>query len=259
MKEKLTSKNQSVEKTFYMIEIMSQSSGAMRLQDIAAKAGYPPSTALRMLNTLMTMGYVRQDPDSLRYYLSMKFSRIGDLIKSQYSLRDMIHPYLVELAQRCGESSCLAIEEDKTVVYIDVVNGPDNMLKTLQRIGKSAPMHSTGVGKLLLLNYSDDQLVTLAKTKGLDPLTAKTITSLDDLSAELSRVREQGYALDDEECEIGARCIAAPIQDQNGYVIAGISISGPAARLTREQADICKDIVIEIARRASRELGFSDR
>jgi len=257
MKEKMTGKNQSIEKTFSIIEVMAQSQDAMRLQDIARSVRYPASTTLRMLNTLMSLGYVRQNPDSLRYSLSLKFSTIGDRVKSQYSIRDIVHPYLAELAQRCGESACMAIEEDMTVVYIDVVSGPDNMLKTLQRIGKSAPMHSTGVGKLMLLNYTDDQLAQLAASKGLVRLTGNTITTLAGLSAELTKVKQQDYAMDDEECEIGARCIAAPIRDYSGRVVAGISISGPVTRLTPEQAQVSKEIVKEIASRASQELGHN--
>lgn len=256
MKNRLTERNQSVEKTLQIIETMAENRGPMRLSDISSKVRYPASTVLRMLNALISLGYVKQDADTSKYLLTMKFCRIGELIKSQYSIRDIVRPYLEELARRCQESSCLAIEDDMTVVYIDVVDGPDKILRTLQRIGKMAPMHCTGVGKLLLLNYSEEQLKSLVERKGLPKLTENTITTLHDLGEELKKIRMQGYALDNEECEIGARCVAAPIRDYTGRIVACMSISGPATRITMEKIENVKDIIIEVSNLASLELGF---
>ncbi len=151
MTAKLSKLNQSVEKVLQIIEIMAHERQPMRLQDVAAGCGMPASTVLRMLNTLLVYGYVNQDPHSLRYSLSLKFAQIGSRVCEQVSLRDIAHPLLAELSRECREASCLAIEEDMEVVYTDVVDGPDSMLKIMQRIGKRAPMHSTGIGKLLLL------------------------------------------------------------------------------------------------------------
>ena len=151
MTAKLSKLNQSVEKVLQIIEIMAHERQPMRLQDVAAGCGMPASTVLRMLNTLLVYGYVNQDPHSLRYSLSLKFAQIGSRVCEQVSLRDIVHPLLAELSRECREASCLAIEEDMEVVYTDVVDGPDSMLKIMQRIGKRAPMHSTGIGKLLLL------------------------------------------------------------------------------------------------------------
>ena len=253
---RLTEKNQSVEKTLQIIETMAENKGPMRLSDISAKVKYPASTVLRMLNALISLGYVKQDAETSRYLLTMKFCRIGELVKSQYSIRDLVRPYLQELSRRCQESSCLAVEDDMTVVYIDVVDGPDKILKTLQRIGKIAPMHCTGVGKLLLLNYSEEQLEFFAEQKGLPKLTDNTITTLEALKKELEKIRMQGYALDNEEFEIGARCVAAPIRDYTGKIVACISISGPVSRITMEKVQNVKEIIIDISQRASKELGF---
>lgn len=239
-----------------IIETMAENKGPMRLSDISAKVKYPASTVLRMLNSLISLGYVKQDQETSKYFLTMKFCRIGEMIKSQYSIRDIVRPYLEELSYRCQESSCLAIEEDMTVVYIDVIDGPDKILRTLQRIGKIAPMHCTGVGKLLLLNYSEEQLKYFAEKKGMQKLTDNTITTLEDLTEELEKIRIQGFALDNEECEIGARCVAAPIRDYTGRIVACMSISGPASRITMERVQNVKNIVIDISNRASRELGF---
>ena len=256
MMEKLAKKNQSVDKMFQIIEVMAESKGPMRLQDISKGVQYPASTVLRMLSTLIDLGYVYQDKETSKYFLSLKFCMIGEAVRSQFNIRDVVYPYLAELSEICQESSCLAIEQDMMVVYLDVVQDHDKMLKTLQRIGKAAPMHSTGVGKLLLLNYNNSQLEELVKQKGLLKLTDKTLADLPSLKEELNSVRNQGYALDDEECEVGARCVAAPIRDYTEKVIAAISVSGPTSRITSEKMEGIIQAVLDISGRISKKLGY---
>ncbi|HBD63967.1 MAG TPA: IclR family transcriptional regulator [Clostridiales bacterium] len=256
MNQKSVKNNQSVEKVLQIIEAMAQSKESLRLQDIAQRVDMPASTALRFLNTLMQCGYARQDAENLRYSLTLKFMHIGSLVSSQISIRDVARPYLANLAQKCNESVCLAIEQDMEIVYIDVIDGPDGMLKITQRIGKLAPIHSTGIGKLMLLNYDLKQLDHIIEKKGLKALTPNTITSKDELLQELDKIKQRGYALDDEECELGARCLSAGIKDYTGKYVAGISVSGPTARMTMEYIEQIKDIVIETADKVSRELSY---
>lgn len=256
MREKLTKKNQSVQKIFKIIEEMARFGEPMRLNDIAYQTNYPNSTILRMLNSLISCGYVTQNDDTLKYSLSIKFSVIGEKVRSQFKIRDLVQPYLVSLSEQYQESSCLAIEDDMSVVYIDTVEGKDNMLRTLQKIGKSAPMHCTGVGKLLLLNYSTKQLEDFVAQKGLIKLTKNTITSFEELRNELDTVRMQGYALDNEECEEGATCLAAPLKDFSGKIIACISVSGPANRFTLNKILEQKHIILETAASISERLGY---
>lgn len=255
MNEKLSKKNQSVEKVFQIIEIMAESKGSMRLQDISQKLLLPASTVLRFLNTLLTFGYVYQDAENLKYSLTMKFCQIGERIRLKISIIDIAKPFLIALTEKCHESTCLAIEDDMTVLYIDVIDGPDKMLKTLQRIGKSAPLHCTGVGKLMLLNYNDEKINKYIREKGLSALTKNTITSKEQLLHELASIRALGYALDNEECEIGARCLAAPIKDFTGSTIACISVSGPVSRVSIDKINSIKDYVKEAAADISKRLG----
>lgn len=260
MLPKTAKANQSVEKTFQIIEAMAMNKHPMRLQEISQQTGMPASTALRLLNTLVINGYIKQSDETLKYALSLKFLRIGSIASSQISIRDVVRPYLIELSKRCQEATCLAIEEPESmeVVYIDVVEGPDNMLRTMQRIGKRAPLHSTGVGKNILLNYTPEKISQMIMKKGLPALTPYTLISQEALMAELEKVRIQGYAMDNEECEIGARCISAPIRDYTGLVTASISISGPTSRMTAERVNVHKNVLIEIAKRISSELAYPE-
>ena len=250
--------NQSLEKALQIIEVMASNKGPMRLQDISINLGFPQALSLRFLNTLMLYNYVNQDPETLRYSLSFKFSHIGNLVSEQLSIRDIVRPYLLELSEKCQESACLAIDGDMMVVYVDVVDGPDNMLKAMQRIGKRAPFHSTGVGKILLLNYNDSELDSIIKETGLSKLTKHTITTKEALISELAKVKEQGFALDDEECEIGARCIAAPIRDYTGKNIAAISVSGPTSRMTMSKINHISKIIKDYSTEISNKLGYTE-
>lgn len=256
MTRKLAKINQSVEKTFQIIEVMAEGREPFRLQDIALKVGIPASTVLRLVNTLVSCGYANQDPITLKYSLSLKFMQIGGLVSSQTRIYEIAHPYLLELSKKCKESVCLAIEQDMEVVYLDVIDGPDGMLKITQRIGKVAPLHSTGVGKIMMLNYDSKQLNQLIAIKGLSALTPNTITDKEELLKELEKIKTQGYAIDDEECELGARCVSAGIKDYSGKNIAGISVSGPTTRMSNEYINIIKNIVMDTAKTISGFLAF---
>ncbi|MCL1818587.1 MAG: IclR family transcriptional regulator, partial [Spirochaetaceae bacterium] len=186
MTSKAVKKNLSIGKALQIIETMSAHDRPMRLQEVANAVSQPPSTTLRFLNTLMDYGYADQDPANLHYFLTMKFCKIGNLISRQIKTRDVIRPFLEELAQKFGESTCLAISQEDCVVYIDVVDGPDYILQALQRIGKIAPLHCTGVGKCLLLDYSEPRIAQLAE-KGLVSLTKNTITTESELKTEIAK------------------------------------------------------------------------
>ncbi len=252
---KSAKRNQSVEKMLTIVETMAGARGPMRLQDIAAAAELPASTALRFLVTLMGRGYVTQDRETLRYCLTLRLCHLADLVKGQVSIREAARPHLVSLAARCGESTCLAIEQDRTVVYVDVVEGPDSMLRTLQRIGRRAPLHSTGVGKVLLADWTPEAVGRLVAEAGLEALTPRTLTRLDGLLAELDRVRRTGFAVDNEECEQGVRCVAAPVRDFTERVVASVSVTGPSTRMSEAKIEAIRPVLAEAALEISRRLG----
>lgn len=248
--------NHSVERVLRVMELMAAQRGAVRLQDLAAAADLPASTTLRFVNTLMEQGYAVQDRESLRYSLTFKLCRLAEQVRSGHQLRDIVRGELESLVRACRESACLAVEDAREVVYIDAVEGPDSILRTLQRIGKKAPLHSTGVGKALLLNYDDEALQRLQDEVGFVPLTAHTITELESLRRALDLVRREGIAMDDEECELGVRCVAAPIRDYTGRVVCSISVSGPASRMQAGVLDKAVQEVKAAAEALSGRLGF---
>jgi IclR family KDG regulon transcriptional repressor len=231
MVEKKAVLNQSVERMLRIVEDMA-AHGRCRLQDIAERVNLPPSTVLRMINTLRQYGYAAQESQAGLYFLTLKFVQLGEAIISKTSLHGVTRAELQRLVKVCDESCSVGIEQGGEVVYVDVLDRPDGILKTTQRIGKIAPLHTTGIGKMLLLNYSEEQIRERYLRTKLTRLTPNSIGTVDDLLAELRKVRELGYALDNEECELGVRCVAMAIRDGAGKVVAGISISGPVHRMT---------------------------
>lgn len=223
--------NQSAEKTMRVIELLAEHGQPLRLSDISRFLSLNASTALRFVTTLVSLGYIEQDPDTSRYFLTFKICSIANKVSTNNSLREIIHPFLKELAKKVGESACLAVEHEHQVVYIDVASGPDQMIQSMQRIGNIAPLHCTGIGKLLLLNYTESEINQLILQKGLTRFTEFTITSKEELLKELHLTKMRNFAFDNEECEIGARCVAFPIYDYTHKIVAGFSITGPSNRI----------------------------
>lgn len=230
---KQTGKNLSVEKTLKIIETLAKTPHPMSLSSLADEVNMPASTVLRMVNTLVEYGYAYQEDNSRHYALTMRFLHIGQIAASHISIRDIAHPFLVDISSKTGEASCLAILETNKLRYIDVVEGSGNLVMIRQKVGGSGPMHCTGSGKLFLSQFSTEELDSFIAQFGLPSLTMHSLVHKKDLQYDLDLCRKRGYAIDDEECEIGMRCVAAPIRDSSGKIIACISVSGPITRMTR--------------------------
>ncbi|MDR0568287.1 MAG: IclR family transcriptional regulator [Spirochaetaceae bacterium] len=249
-------KNQSLRKALRILEGMTKIHTPARLQDIAENLNIPQSTLLRFLNTYIDFGYVKQDPDTLCYYLTLKLTELGARTEEHFPLQSSLSKYVKQISAHFKESASLCIEQDMQMVYIATEEGPDRMLKTLQRIGRIAPMHATGVGKLHLMNYSDQRLLELEHTFGFPRYTEHTITALADLKAEIAEIRAKGYAIDNEECEIGVKCIAVGIQNYTKRIVAGISLSAPVTRLDPAKTEEIIKYLKETGEQASQELGW---
>ena len=257
MRNKKTQGNQSVEKAFQIVELLVDANEPMRLLDISKSLEVNSSTALRFLSSLVKCGYAAQDPETSRYHLTFKFCAIAGKINEGNSIRDIAAPYMKQLSKIFSESVCLAIEQDMRVVYIYVVNGSGLMIRSMQRIGNIAPLHCTGIGKLFLTEYSEEQIDRLIQTRGLEPLTPNTITTKTTLKEELKQIEQRGYAFDNEECEISARCVAFPLRNHSGRIIAGLSVTGPSARLTTSLINEKINDLTSIGNQISQKLGYN--
>lgn len=255
MTEKVTQGNRSVEKAFLIIDIMARHQKAMRLHDIAEACGMPSSTVLRMLTTMQKCGYVQQDNDTQRYFLTVKFCHLSNLVSWQISIRNTVHPHLLELAQTVGEYATIGIERDMVLYYIDEINPQnyDTALRIMEGMGRNAMLHCNGIGKLFLSEFDEKKLNYYIDKYGLPQLTPQTLTTKELLLENLSQIRKQGFSVDNEESEIGVRSVAVPVKDLHGNIICGISVACPSPRYSVERLLELPPVLMQVAQNISKQ------
>lgn len=255
-KELRTPSNQSSEKLLIILELLAQQQKPLRLKEISELCDMNSSTVLRFLYALQKRNYVAQDPDSGMYYVTFKLCALAHSVSTYNSIRSIALPFMRGVASTFNESCNLAIDSDMSMMYIEVMNCPSSTLLSTQRIGNVAPMHCTGVGKLFLSDYSPAELEKFLALKKLPVLTEFTISTQKELAAELETIRQLDYAFDNQECEMGVRCIAVPIRDYTGKIHAGLSVSGPAVRMTDQFIYAHLDYLRETAVQLSMCMGW---
>lgn len=224
--------SQSSIRLLEILECLSANVMPMKLQDISKRTGIAQSTILRYLNVLISKNYVYQSPDTGRYALTWKLCSLTENLNSDASLRGITGPYVNALALSLNTGICLVTEKDGTCLYLDCIDPPGS--RTLQRIGYTAPLHTTASGKILLSRKNNNQLDHYIEINGLSQFTKYTITDESILKEEMKKVRQQDYAVDDEECEIGLRCISCPLRDYTGQIIASMSAFSNKYDMTNE-------------------------
>lgn len=216
--------SQTVDRALAIIDALEV--GPMSLEDVAELLDVHKSTGLRLLQTLEARRFVVKD-DRHRYRLGSRLISLGQNVLNGLEIRRDAAPFLEQLNHEYGHTVHLAHWEDDQVVYIDKREGRES-LRLYSQVGKPAPLHCTGVAKVLMAGLSDEQLDPILKSLDLPRHTENTITDPIAFRAELDRVRERGYAVDDREHEEFANCIAVPVRDSSDHVIAAISITTPS-------------------------------
>jgi DNA-binding IclR family transcriptional regulator len=229
-KTKATPNIQVIERIFALIDLLSSRQEAMNLKEISEKTGLHPSTAHRILNDLTLGHYVdRTEPGS--YRLGLKMLELGNLVKARLNIRDVALEPMHHLHQVIEESVNLSLRQGDEIVYIERAFSERSGMQVVRAIGGRAPLHLTSVGKLFLSQESPEELEHYAQRTLLKGSTKNSITNLEQLKSELIQVRSHKSATDNEELELGVRCIAAGIYDDQEQLVAGLSISAPADRL----------------------------
>ncbi len=247
---------QSLDRGLQLLEIISLAKESMGLPELADLLEVDRSTVHRLLGTLQQRNYVIQDAQNKRYSLGMKVIEISRRALDSINFRAVAKPYLKNLSKETGESTNLFILANDHAVCVDYEASP-SPLAVSNDIGIIYIMHATAGGKVLLAFMPDQLSQKIITGSSLTPLTPRTITDANSLKLHLLQIRDQGYALDDEERYIGVRCIAAPIFDHTRKVIAGISMSGPASRVTLDRVRELSKIVVKTADDISMALGYS--
>lgn len=247
----------SVFKTFEIIELLSQHNGTIGLRDMARELDMAPSTAHRFLSSLKEIGYVRQNPETSKYSLSLKFAWLGSKVLENIEVADLAKPYMEELTENTNETTHLGVLDGLKLVYVAKIDG-NQAINMASRVGHRASLYSTAMGKVLLAHMTEDKRLAVIDQLVISPRTEKTIRNKDQLIAQLKTVRKEGYAVDNEENETGIRCISAPIRNHKGDVVAALSLSGWKVTMTEERMYLLPQDLMATTNKISEELGFVD-
>lgn len=232
--------------------VLAESEEPMRIGELAERAGRPKSTVHRLLATMLDLRVVEQTDDG-RYAIGLRLFEIGSRAAVRVSLRDVAVVELRDLSAKLGETSHVGVLDGDEVVYVEKVES-EASIRMSSRVGRRNPLHCTGIGKALLA-FQGEEAIDEVCSRQLEARTEHTITDPKKLRKELAKTRERGFSIDDEEVELGLRCVGAPVLGADGRPVAAISVAGPAARMDPERCIAIGPDLIEAGRRIARGLG----
>lgn len=246
---------QSVDRALNIMEIISDYSNGLGITDISEKSSLHKSTVHRILKTLIDNGYVEQDGVSKNYLITFKLYNLGKRKIENLDIVKVAKPSIEILSTKVKETVHLVIRDGADVVYIDKVEA-DNTINMSSKVGRRSPVYCTSVGKSMLAYETDEVIKSVWDESNILKYTENTIIDYNDFLKELAKVKELGYALDNEENEIGVVCIGAPIFDHTNKVIGAISISGPSNRIESKGIETLKEEILKMVKNISRDLGY---
>lgn len=244
----------SADRIFRVMELLSEE-GSMGVTEIGQRLDLNKSTVHRLLMSLVSMKYVKKDQENDRYSMTYKIVRLANSIREKSDTVSIVHPLLRELSMKCGETVHFVQQNDNEIVYIDKVESNVNSVRMVSKIGLTHSIFTTGVGKAILAELPEYQVKEMWKRSSFEALTQYTITEFDEYMAELRRTKERGYGLDNEENEIGVRCVAACVYNYKGKAEHAISISVPITRMGDERVEELSKYLLEYKERVSQALG----
>ncbi|MEN9886464.1 MAG: hypothetical protein RL758_1042 [Pseudomonadota bacterium] len=221
---------QVLERMFALLDILADKEEAMSLKEISEKSGLHPSTAHRILNDLASGRFVER-PQAGTYRLGLRLLELGNVVKGRLNVRDAALLPMRELHKQINQPVNLSVRQGDEIVYIERAYSERSGMQVVRAIGGRAPLHLTSTGKLFLAADDPQRVRAYATRTGLAGHTKNSLTNLTALERELSKARQYGTARDNEELELGVRCMAAGIYDDQSRLVAGLSISAPADRL----------------------------
>lgn len=245
----------TIGKALDVLEIFLDHDDELSLSELADLCDLNITTTHRIVLTLVKRGYLNQKQKRQKYSLSTKFLQYSNVLGRRMKIRDIASPISDALNKMVGESVNIAILDRNEAVYIDHIES-NKSLRIFTQIGNRVPLYCTGVGKVFLAYMGDEELEKALNSNGLLPHTPKTVTDIKRLKRELEKVKQEGIAIDDEEMEIGVKCIASPVKNSTGGVIAALSVSGPSARLSNKRINDIEPLVKSCSLEISRAMGY---
>ena len=237
----------SVENAFSLLEALADNGLELGIAELCKKIALPKGTVHRLLGTLKKLGYIEQNSQNRKYYLTVKIFRLGTAVTDKIGLVQII-PFMKELSQQFNETLNLAILNRDEITYLYSV-GSDNTLKLDLKIGSNQPAYCAAVGKVLLAYLSEQEIDDYLRRVKLKSYTPYTIVSKEYLKKDLKLIRERGYSFVNEEYMQGVSCVAVPLKDQQEKVCAGLSFSVPTVRMNKEKLPQLIDSLISTAKK----------
>ena len=245
---------QVIERMMSLLDALAAAPDAASLKHLAAATELHPSTAHRILAAMCAARFVERQ-EAGTYRLGIRLLELGAIVKSRIDLREVALPYMQQLQEKIGEAINLGVRRDDEIVYVERTASGPSLVRVVYLVGGRAPLHLTSLGKLFLAADSPQAVRDYARRTGLPGKTPHSLTTLSALEKELDKVRRLGIAFDDEEAELGLKCVAAPIHDDEGQVVAALSVSAPADRHAPEWAEQVK----KTAHAVSLALGYGGK
>lgn len=246
---------QVLDRALGILDLLSTEGPELAPAELSGQLVLHKSTLHRLLQVLEQHRLVDKNPQSGKYRLGLKLFEFGTKAVAQIDVQERVRPYLERLVCETGETAHMCILDRGEMLSLANVESP-RTVRTPSTVGHRIPSHCTAAGKAVLAFLPESELNELLKKRTFKSYTRNTITSPSSLKAELQLIRKRGYAMDNEEIEDGLKCIAAPIRDYSGKVIASMSIAGPVFRITRDRASSMARSVMEAAKQLSTELGY---
>jgi len=237
---------QSLGRGLSLLDSLAECPEGVSLSDLCQQVGLSISTAHRLLTTLEQQGYVRCHPASRAWSIGVQAFIVGSAFIKARDLVEIARPHMRSLMEQSGETVNFAVIDGGEAVFLAQVQCRQ-MMRALAPPGVRVPLHCSGLGKALLAALPEPEVGNILRRHGLPRLTPRTLTTVARLRTELQRIRERGYALDDEEHSIGLRCVAAAVSDEHGEPAGAVSLSGPAVRLPDERIATLGTLVRETA------------
>ncbi|MDT8379555.1 MAG: IclR family transcriptional regulator [Desulfotignum sp.] len=242
----------SLEKGIQVLELLA-AHGELSVSEAARLMNTNRAGSHRFISTLRDLGYVEKNSSS-KYQPTLKIMSLAQKVANRFEIRRLAKPYMHRLSIMYKETINLGLFKNQEIIHIDKIDSME-VLRMDSALGDKAPAYCTGLGKSILAFLPNHELAHYLDTVERKSLAPNTITDRDELLKELSKIRDNRYAIDDEEMTIGLRCIAAPIFDHNHYPAYAISISGPAMRLTHRALENMKADILEISDDLSHKMG----
>ncbi|MBS6194923.1 MAG: IclR family transcriptional regulator [Clostridiales bacterium] len=236
---------QVADRLFQVLETLAET-GPLPLTDLSRRLSLNKSTIHRLLTSLICLGYVKQDDDTGKYGLSFKILSLSNRFLDQMDILDTVRPMLRQISKQTGETVHFVQLDGLEAVYICKEESTQNSVRMVSKVGSRIPLYCSGVGKAMMADMSPDKIAAIWKKSEKKALTSHTITNYEDFLSCLTEVRRNGYALDNEENELGVRCIAVSLPDFSGSSCYAVSISAPVTRMSDERILELGDILLKI-------------